>query len=214
MTFIGLVPIRYPLIICFGCFKVFCLDDFEGDAFKKQVKKKDDSLPALGPPQCNYHRVIKQGLLEKPPLGSMLCISAPISTEFPWFSHRHVLIAGDLRPAISARLDKYEAHADERNKDAFKVSLAASFGKSTCLRWIIIHTWARAASPADCDRFLWGKCWGKWGQHLCKPWSWLKLTSLTYWNYCCESFPFSVSVCCFKEARWFCTLSVSHCVRI
>ena len=158
---------------------------------KNIYKNKDDSLPALGPPQCNYHRVIKPGLLEKPPLGSMLRISAPITTEFPWFSHRHVLIAGDLRPAISARLDNYEAHADERNKDAFKVSLAASSGKSPCLRWIIIHTWARAASPADRDRFLWGKCWGKWGQHLCKTWSWLKLTSLTYWNYCCHSpFPF------------------------
>ena len=28
------------------------------------------------------------------------------------------------------------------------------------------------------------------------------------------SFPFSVSTCFFKEARWFCTLSVFHCVRI
>jgi len=97
-------------------------------------------------------------LLEKPPLGSMLRISAPITTEFPWFSHRHVLIAGDLRPAISARLDNYEAHADERNKDAFKVSLAASSGKSPCLimfngesstnglsiQWQIIYEWVIA----------------------------------------------------------------------
>ena len=144
-------------------------------------------MPALGPPQCNYHRVIKQGLLEKPPLGSMLRISAPITTEFPWFSHRHVLIAGDLRPAISARLDNYEAHADERNKDAFKVSLAASSGKSPWLKMDYHHLSSihgpGPPSPADRDRFLWGKCWGKWGQHLCKP--------LTYWNYCCHSpFPF------------------------